>query len=94
MDTLANVRIHGETHKAPLELFAQEQPTLTPGPVAPYDVATVRQVRASARFRVSFDANRYSVPAEYAGTLLTLKVYPDRLCVYHQDRLIARHARC
>jgi transposase len=94
MDTVANVRIHGETHKAPLELFAKERPALHPGPVAPYDVATVRQARASARFRVSFDANRYSVPAEYASMLLTLKVYPDRLCLYHQDRLIARHARC
>jgi hypothetical protein len=43
---------------------------------------------------VSYDANRYSVPAEYASTLLTLKVYPHRLCMYHQDKLIARHERC
>ena len=81
MDTIANVRIHGETHQPPLELFAKEQAVLHPAPVAPYDVATVRQVRASPRFRVSYDANRYSVPAEYASTLLTLKVYPDRLCL-------------
>jgi transposase len=94
MDRIANVRIHGETHKPPLELFAKEQAALHPGPVAPYDVATVRQVRASPRFRVSYDANRYSVPAEYASTLLTLKVYPDHLCMYHHDKLIARHARC
>jgi len=94
MDTIANVRIHGETHKPPVELFAKEQAVLHPGPVAPYDAATVRQVRASPRFRVSYDANRYSVPAEYASTLLTLKVYPDRLCLYHHDKLIARHERC
>jgi transposase len=94
MDTIANVRIHGETHKPPVELFAKEQALLHPGPLTPYDVATVRQVRASPRFRVSYDANRYSVPAAYASTLLTLKVYPDRLCMYHQDKLIARHARC
>jgi hypothetical protein len=25
---------------------------------------------------------------------LTLKVYQERLCIYHQDKLIARHARC
>jgi len=54
----------------------------------------VRPVRASPRFRVSYDANRYSVPAAYASTLLTLKVYPDRLCMYHQDKLVARHERC
>ena len=94
LDTLANVRIHGETHKRPVDLFDQEQAALRAGPAEPYDVATVRQVRASARFRISFDTNRYSVPAEFASTLLTLKVYPDRLCVYHHERLIARHARC
>jgi hypothetical protein len=33
------------------------------------------------------------VPAEYAGTHLTLKLYPDHLCLYHQDKLIARHLR-
>jgi hypothetical protein len=94
MDTIANVRIHGETHKPPEELFATEQPALRPAPVHPYDIATVHQVRASPQFRVSVDANRYSVPAEYARTLVTLKLYPDRLCIYHQDQLIARHVRC
>ena len=39
------------------------------------------------------DTNRYSVPAEYTGRLLTVKVWPDRLCIYHQDQLIARHNR-
>ncbi len=94
LDTIANVRIHGETHKRPLDLFAEEQPRLHPTPGVPFDIATVESVRASSRFRVSYDTNRYSVPAEYASTVLTLKVYPDRLCIYHQDKLIARHPRC
>lgn len=51
------------------------------------------QVRASRQFRITLDTNRYSVPAHYAGQALTLKTYPDRLCIYHGDRLIARHAR-
>ncbi|WP_206171716.1 Mu transposase domain-containing protein [Thiorhodococcus mannitoliphagus] len=34
------------------------------------------------------------MPAEYAGQLLTLKVYPKRLCVYDHETLIARHPRC
>ncbi len=94
LETIANVRIHGETHKRPLDLFAKEQPSLHPLPAAPYDIGTVYSVRASSRFRVSFDANRYSVPAKYARMPLTLKVYPDRLCIYHQETLIARHPRC
>jgi transposase len=94
LDTIANVRIHGETHKRPVDMFVEEQPRLQPGPVHPYDIGTVLTVHASSRFRVSHDANRYSVPAEYASTILTLKVYPDRLCIYHREKLIARHPRC
>jgi hypothetical protein len=33
------------------------------------------------------------VPAEYASQRLLLKSYPDRLCVYHDNKLIARHPR-
>ena len=40
------------------------------------------------------DTNTYSVPAEYAGAALTLKLYPEVLCFYQQDKLIARHVRC
>src|SRR5919202_182414 len=48
---------------------------------------------ASRQFRITLDTNRYSVPAHYAGQALTLKTYPDRLCIYHGDQLIARHLR-
>jgi hypothetical protein len=51
-------------------------------------------VRASSQFRITLDTNHYSVPAEYAGAPLTLKTHPDRLCIYHEGKLIARHARC
>ncbi len=93
METIANVRSHGETHQRPVDMFAQEQSRLHPAPVQPYDIGIVHTVRASSRFRVTRETNRYSVPAEYASTPLILKVYPERLCIYHQDKLIARHAR-
>ena len=102
LDSVANVRIHGETHKRPLDLFALERDQLRPLPELLYDIGAVHTVRASNRFRVTkqaraasgtFDTNRYSVPAEYASQRLTLKSYPDRLCIYHHDRLLARHRR-
>ena len=92
-DTIANVRIHGETHKKPLDMFAEEQPHLLPVPQNMYDIATVALVRASSQFRIALDSNRYSVPARFAGVRLTMKIYPDRLCFYHDNKLIARHAR-
>jgi len=93
LNTIANVRVHGATRDKPIELFQKEKPYLSPLPSNPFDVATVSEVRASNQFRIALDANRYSVPAEYASSRLTLKAYPDRLCVYLNDKLLARHAR-
>ena len=93
IDTVANVRIHGETRKKPIELFKEERSCLNALPENPFDIATVSQVRASSQFRITIDTNRYSVPAEYAGRRFTLKTYPDRLCIYCNDKLIARHVR-
>ena len=93
LDAVANVRIHGETRKKPHELFKEERPCLNALPENPFDIATVSQLRASSQFRITIDTNRYSVPAEYAGRPLTLKTYPDRLCIYCNDKLIARHVR-
>jgi hypothetical protein len=93
LDTIANVRIHGETHQRPVDLFKQEQAHLRPLNPLPYDIGRVATVRATKQFRVKLDSNRYSVPAEYASARVTLKAYPDRVCIYHQDQLIARHSR-
>jgi hypothetical protein len=50
-------------------------------------------VRASRQFRITLDTNRYSVPAYLAGQAMTLKTYPDRLCLYYNNQLVARHSR-
>jgi len=93
LDQVANVRVHGETHQKPQDLFELEKPKLRPLTLLPYDLATVSTVSVSRRCRVSLDTNRYSLPPRYANTTLTLKAYPDRLCLYHQDQLVAEHPR-
>lgn len=93
LDTIANVRTHGETRNKPADMLITELPHLQPLPLHPYDVGAVTSVRASPQFRVSLDSNRYSVPARLAGQRLTMKAYPDRLCFYFEERLIARHSR-
>ena len=90
---MANVRIHSETRRRPVDLFEEERELLQPLPATVHDFGNVHPVRASNRFRVTFEANRYSVPAEYASQRLTLKAWPDRICIYHHDRLVARHPR-
>lgn len=94
LDTVANVRLHGETHQRPVDRFEEEKPYLLALPSQPFDAALIQTVRASNQFRICFEANRYSVPAAYASTRVTLKVYPDRLCLYSGEKLIARHCRC
>jgi transposase len=94
LDTIANVRIHGETHQRPVDMFAQERSYLTPLNEHPYDVARTTTTIASSQFRITLDTNQYSVPCAYAHRRLTLKAYPDRLCIYFDTKLIARHKRC
>ena len=93
VDTVANVRIHGATHQRPIDRFEEERAHLRPLNPAGFDLARVCTVRATRQFRVPLDTNHYSVPARYAGQLLTLKAYAERVCIYDADQLVARHAR-
>jgi len=92
-DTVANLRLHGETQRKPMDLFVEEKPRLKPLPIRAYDCAVVRPISANSCCHVIFDTNRYSVPHLYASQKLTLKLYPDQLLLFHHEKLIATHAR-
>ena len=91
LDTVANLRIHGQTRKSPQELFAQEK--LKPLHPLPYQAAVLEKVRVNNQFRIKVDGNAYSVPCHYASSQLTLKRFPDRLLVYDREKLVAEHPR-
>jgi len=93
LDTVANVRIHGETRTKPIERFAQEKPLLRALPLSPYDCAVIRPIGSNSCCRVVLETNRYTVPYLYASQQLTLKAYPDQLLFYHNEKLIATHLR-
>ena len=93
LDHTANVRIHSSTKKRPKNLFEIEKKALNPLPLHPYDCGSIKQVKSNKQFRVLFEGNRYSVPAEYASTPLTMKAYPQRLSIFADDKLIAKHPR-
>lgn len=93
MENTANVRKHKTTQKKPVELFETEKKELQALNIAPYDCADIRPIRADKCFRVTFEANRYSVPSDFASTVLTAKIYPDRLLLYFDNNLIAEHRR-
>lgn len=93
LESVANVRQHRETHRRPVDLWREERAHLQAVNPRPFDVGRVLALRANRQFRVSFEGNRYSVPARFAGAQVTVKAYPDRLCVHHGEALIARHTR-
>ena len=92
-DTVANVRLHGETQRKPLDLFAEEKPRLRALPLRAYDCAVIRPTTSTGWCQVNFETNRYSVPHLYASQKLTLKLYPEELLLYHHETLIATHLR-
>lgn len=93
LETVANVRLHRETQRRPVDLWTEERTHLQPVNPRLFDVGRVLAVRANRQFRVTVEGNRYSVPARFAGSQVILKVYPDHLCLYHDQELIARHVR-
>lgn len=93
LDTVANVRRHGETKQTPMELLAEERAHLRPLPASPYEAALVRTVRVTNRCRVTVDTNRYSVPPRYASTPLTLQLASERLRLFDGQTLVAEHVR-
>lgn len=94
MDTVANVRLHRETHQRPADMFAAEdKPRLRPLPLCAYDTALTRTVRATNRCRVVVDTNRYSVPPAHAGQLLTLKLTAATLRLFTGAQCVAEHPR-
>ena len=89
---VADVRIHGTTHQRPQDRFAREQ--LTPlGTRPPYRYERVRVRRVANDALVAGGAARYSVPAEYVGTLISVQESAEHYEFFHEGKLVARHLK-
>lgn len=92
LDNVANVRIHGTTQKQPVLLHKEEN--LQPLPIHPHDYQRREKVCADMQYRIRFDANKYSVPAEYAFKELDLVADENMVNLWYKDNCIAKHPRC
>ena len=89
---VADVRVHRETKRRPIDLHAEEQPYLIPLPDKPYDTAEVVYRAVNAESMVAYRQNFYSVPCQYLGQVLPLRITEDELIVYGPDlAVLARH---
>ena len=74
-------------------MFEEERAHLKRLPPVGFDLARVRTASVDKQFRVALDSNTYSVPSRHVGQRLTLKAWADRVCLYAQGELVARHER-
>ena len=70
-----------------------EQPLLHPLPAHPFACCVSQEVTLNGYGQVTFETNRYSVPADKARKHLTLRAYPFIIEVLADNQLIATHPR-
>jgi transposase len=88
----ADVRIHRETKRRPIDLFEEEKPHLLGLPAQAYDTAQVLYRTVDAEGHIAYQQNFYSVPWQRIGELLPVRVTEMELIVYGPDvKEIARH---
>jgi transposase len=88
----ADVRVHRETKRRPIDLHAEELPYLIPLPEKAYDTAEVVYRTVNAEGMVPYRQNFYSVPWRFLGQVLPLRITEEELIVYGSDlEVLARH---
>ena len=81
---------HGQLSVA--EMLEHERPHLMPMP-EPFDGYVEKPARVSSTCLVSVARNRYSVPCELAGQMVSTRLYPSSVVVVADDAVVARHER-
>jgi transposase len=93
LEHVADVRVHRETKKRPLDAHAEEQPHLLPLPAHPYDTAQVVYRVVNVDGFLVYRQGRYSVPWRYLSDVLPVRITEDQLVVYNRElEEVARHA--
>jgi len=89
---LAERRHPQQTTRSIAECFAEEQPRLNAVRAA-FDGYVEKTLRASSTCLILVDHNRYSVPAEWANHVVSVRVTPERLKVVADSQVVADHPR-
>jgi transposase len=93
LEFTANQRIHRVTGEKPHTLWEKERPYLQELPVNAPGTAMRLRLRATSTFRLCIEANRYSVPAQYANCYLDVDLSSEQIHVLHQGEQVACHRR-
>jgi hypothetical protein len=89
---VADVRVHRETKRRPLDLHAEERPLLLPLPEKPYDTAEVVYRTVNPEGRISYRQNVYSVPWQHILRVLPVRITECEVIIYGPNlEEVARH---
>jgi hypothetical protein len=83
---------HGVQPGTIAEVHAAEISSLMPLG-RPFDGFVEHSQSVSPTCLVSFDRNRYSVPASFANRPVSLRAYPDRVVIAAEGRILCEHGR-
>jgi hypothetical protein len=85
-------KIQGKPRKI-WDMFLEEQASLAPLPLSPYEVDETVQTKVYPDQTVRYDKMHYSVPHGYVGKSVTLRVSPFELGIYSRGKLLYAHKR-
>jgi transposase len=74
------------------QCLEDERPQMMPVPVA-FDGFIEHSKRVSSTCLITFEHNRYSVPASFANRVISLRVYPARLVIVAETQVVSEHVR-
>jgi len=74
------------------QVWAEEEKRLMAVP-APFDGYVEHTKRVTSTCLITFENNRYSVPATFANKPISLRVYANRLVIVAEAQVVAEHSR-
>jgi hypothetical protein len=79
-------------HRSAREFLELERNYLLPvGPL--FECGELRESRVDKYSTIRVDTCRYSVPEEYVGKILSVRIYPDRIVCYAEGIRLCEHQR-
>lgn len=91
---IANSREH-RSHRRVVRLVfeAEEKSHLLPLNPVPYDTDEIFSRSVTADFHLQYESNRYSVPWTLVGMTVTVRVNPNEIKVFYNEKFICSHLR-
>ncbi len=78
--------------KRPIDLLSEEKQHLKEVPGA-FDCSLMERFKVDKYSVITYKTNRYSVPDHLVGKIVDVKIYPEKLICYHENKKICQHER-